>query len=129
MLLDTHVLSWVLISPDKLSKSARAAHDATSSRFVSAVSLYEMSFKASLGKWPEVEHLVEKELTQELSTLGFEVLPATGEIMQMAGRFDWAHRDPFDRLIVASAIVHKMDLISADGSLDSCPDPRWSRIW
>lgn len=129
MLLDTHVLAWSLLDPDKLSPPAREALIASSNRAVSAASLYEMSFKAGLGKWEDIAPFVAIDMTVNLEEQGFEVLPATGQIMQMAGRFDWAHRDPFDRLIVASAIVHNMDLISADGSLDSCPNPRWLRIW
>jgi len=129
ILLDTHVLAWALLTPERLSQAATGGLVTSSKRMVSAASLYEMSFKAGLGKWHEIEAFVKNDIPTELEVLEIDVLPATGEIMQLAGGFDWAHRDPFDRLIVATAISHGIDLISADGTLDSCPERGWKRVW
>jgi PIN domain nuclease of toxin-antitoxin system len=129
ILIDTHVLAWILLVPQKLSAPARAALDGATGRAVSAASLYEMALKNQLGKWPEIDRLLEHNLTDDLTDLGFEILPATGPIMQMAGHFEWAHRDPFDRLIMATALIHDLPLISADQTLDTCPVSEGTRLW
>lgn len=129
ILLDTHILVWTLLAPEQLSARARAALDGASARYLSAASLYEITLKGRLGKWPEVEHLLERNLTAELDALGFGVLPSSGEVMQLAGGLDWDHRDPFDRIILASSVLHGLDLVSKDRTLDSAPDPRPTRIW
>ena len=63
---------------------------------------------AMLGKWPEVEGLLPVDLDARLRSDGFEVVPAPGVIRERAGRFDWTHRDPFDRIIVATAFDRAM---------------------
>ena len=50
-------------------------------------------------------------------------------IMQRAGSFDWTHRDPFDRIIVATALLRDLDVVSKDETLDSNGSPGWRRIW
>ena len=61
-----------------------------------------------LGKWPEVEGLLSLDLDAQLQSDGFDIIPASGAIMERAGRFDWTHRDPFDRIIVATAFDRAM---------------------
>ena len=129
MLLDTHTLIWAMLSPDMLSEKAQSALISTSERCVSAVSLYEITLKASLGKWPEVEHLLSLDLDERLRSIDFEIIPANGGIMQRAGSFDWKHRDPFDRIIVATAIDRDMAVISKDRTLDTIGWKGWHRIW
>ena len=129
MLLDTHTLIWAMLAPDMLSEKARSALISASERCVSAVSLYEITLKASLGKWPEVEHLLSLDLDEQLRSIDFEIIPANGGIMQRAGSFDWMHRDPFDRIIVATAIDRDMAVISKDRTLDTIGWKGWRRIW
>ena len=128
MLLDTHVLVWAMLAPDHLSVRAREALAGSTERVVSAASLYEIAYKARLGKWPEVEGLLRVDLDARLRADGFEVAPATGAIMEQAGRFEWAHRDPFDRIIVATAQVRGLELVSKDETLDGVPDGI-RRLW
>ena len=128
MLLDTHVLVWALLAPDHLSPLAREALAGSSERIVSAASLYEITYKAQLGKWSEVEGLLQVDLDARLRTDGFEVAPATGAVMERAGRMDWAHRDPFDRLIVATAQLRSFALVSRDETLDGAPGGI-ERVW
>jgi PIN domain nuclease of toxin-antitoxin system len=129
MLLDTHLLIWAMLAPDLLSGKARDALVAASQRCVSAASLYEISYKAMLGKWPEAERLLSVDLDAQLRSDGFEVVPASGPIMERAGRFDWAHRDPFDRIIVATALQRGMPVVSKDQTLDAIPSGGLQRIW
>ncbi len=129
MLLDTHALIWAMLAPDLLSEKARSALISASVRCVSAVSLYEITLKASLGKWPEVEHLLSLDLDEKLRSIDFEIIPASGGIMQRAGSFEWLHRDPFDRIIVATAIDRDMAVISKDRTLDTIGWKGWHRLW
>ena len=96
---------------------------------MSAASLYEIALKGSLGKWPEVSDLVALDLDKKLREDGFEVLPASGSIMHYAGGMDWDHRDPFDRIIVATALEHELALVSKDKALDTFGDEGLKRIW
>ncbi|WP_299822184.1 type II toxin-antitoxin system VapC family toxin [uncultured Jannaschia sp.] len=129
MLLDTHVLIWAMLAPDLLSGSARDALLDATERCVSAASLYEITCKAMLGKWPEVEKLLSVDLDTRLRSDGFEVIPASGAVMELAGRLAWAHRDPFDRIIVATALERAMPVVSKDETLDTVPGGRVQRIW
>ncbi len=96
---------------------------------VSAASLCEITYKARIGKWPEVAPLLAFDLDARLRADGFEVVPATGAIMQQAGSLDWPHRDPFDRVIVATALSRELAVISKDATLDSNGSSNWKRIW
>ena len=129
MLLDTHVLVWAMLAPGLLSGPAREALSAASQRCVSAASLYEIAYKAMLGRWPEVEGLLCVDLDARLRSDGLEVIPASGAIMERAGRLDWAHRDPFDRIIVATALDRALPVVSKDGTLEEAPGGRLQRVW
>lgn len=129
MLLDTHALVWALISPESLSNGARRALSGARERCLSAASLYEIVYKARLGKWPDVVPLVAFDFEARLIADGFEVIPATGTVMQRAGALDWPHRDPFDRVIVATALIRGVPLVSRDEALDGHGKAGWERIW
>lgn len=129
MLLDTHVLVWAMLAPDHLSKRACDALVAATERWASAASLYEITFKAMLGKWPEVSGLLAIDLDARYRSDGFEIIAVSGAIMERAGRFDWAHRDPFDRIIVATAMERALPVVSKDETLDAAPDGGIQRIW
>jgi PIN domain nuclease of toxin-antitoxin system len=129
MLLDTHALIWAMSAPETLSPTARRALGAASEWCVSAASLYEITYKARIGKWPEVVPLLTFDLDARLRDDGFELIPASGAIMQQAGAFEWAHRDPFDRIIVSTALTRELAVISKDATLDSNGHALWRRIW
>lgn len=129
MLLDTHVLVWAMLVPDLLSDRARDALSGATERCVSAASLYEITYKAMLGKWPEIEGLLSINLDARLRSDGFEIVPASGAIMERAGRFDWAHRDPFDRIIVATVLERALPVVSKDDTLDGVPGGGLQRVW
>lgn len=129
ILLDTHALIWALREPTKLSAYARQTINQATAHAVSAASIFEISLKGRLGKWPAVEDLLTIDLTDQLTSFDIEVVPANGQIMQRAGAFDWHHRDPFDRLIVASALQLHAPVISKDETLDTLGDPDWRRVW
>jgi PIN domain nuclease of toxin-antitoxin system len=129
MLLDTHTLVWAMTTPAELSHKARSALESATRWCVSAASLYEITYKARIGKWPEVFPLLDLDLDFRLRVDGFEVVPASGAIMERAGSFQWAHRDPFDRVIVATALMRSLSVISKDATLDSIGSSEWKRVW
>lgn len=129
MLLDTHALVWALMAPDLLSNAAREAIDRAAKWGASSASLYEIRYKHGSGKWPEVGAICGDGMDGRLAEIGVETLPADGAIMDLAGGMDWAHRDPFDRIIVATCVIRKLSLVSKDETLSAAPAGPVARIW
>ena len=119
VLLDTHAFVWAVLSPSLLGTHARSLiGEPRTGRFVSAASLYEMSLKTTLGKWPEVAVIL-SELDDIVQEGGYTVLPILPCHALRAGRLPAQHRDPFDRLLVATALQEDYELCSADTALDA----------
>ena len=112
LLLDTHLLLWMLGAPGRLSKAARARID-ESDVLVSAASIWEISIKASLGKL-EADA---KAVLRAVEPAGFTLLPITGEHAATVADLPAHHRDPFDRLLIAQAIVEGTSLLTNDATL------------
>jgi PIN domain nuclease of toxin-antitoxin system len=94
--------------------------------FVSPISFFEIGQKVRLGKWPEMEPFAAR-LSGLLIEQGGRIATLTDEICLRAGTLDWAHRDPFDRIIAATAIISNLRLLSADPVFDSL-QPRAGRV-
>jgi PIN domain nuclease of toxin-antitoxin system len=117
LLLDTHVLLWALASPERLSDSVRAAiANPSHAVLVSAASAWEVEIKASLGKLQ-----VPSDLDRQLVDRGFLELPVRVRHTRALRDLPALHRDPFDRLLVAQAIVEDLVLVTADEALVAYP--------
>lgn len=127
-LLDTHTLAWAVAQPHRLSAEVRSIlENPQNERLVSAVSLWEMSIKHKLGKWPEVASFMdETQYLEDLSNLQAEELAVNSRHARLAGQFDMEHKDPFDRLLVAQTVLESIPILSKDDVLDSFPV---TRIW
>jgi PIN domain nuclease of toxin-antitoxin system len=112
VLLDTHLLLWMLGVPGRLSKAARARIDG-SDVLVSAASIWEISIKASLGK---IEADA-KAVLRAVEPAGFTLLPITGEHAAAVSDLPAHHRDSIDRLLIAQAIVEGTPLLTNDTTL------------
>lgn len=113
-LLDTHALLWALTEPDRLGLRAREIISARSSELVvSAASAWEIATKQRLGKLPQADALVGV-YARHLDRLGAVRLPITEEHALLAGRLQWDHRDPFDRMFAAQAMTESMTLVTGD---------------
>jgi PIN domain nuclease of toxin-antitoxin system len=113
-LLDTHTLLWAVQKDVKLSNSARAKiEDIDTPLFVSAASAYEIMNKYRLGKLPDYAYIAENYF-DVLHTLGADELPINTRHAHYAGKFEWTHRDPFDRLLAAQAFTDNLTLITND---------------
>ena len=110
LLLDTHALLWVLDDDAALDESARSAIvDPRNDVFVSAVSMWEISIKRSLGKLKAPE-----ELLSTVAASGFRELPVTFVHADQAGGLPPHHRDPFDRMLVAQAQMEGLTIVTHD---------------
>lgn len=124
LLLDTHAWTWSLSTDNRLTPSARAAIAGAELVLVSPISFFEIAQKVRLGKWPEMAPFVER-LGAILLEQGGLAAIFSPDICLRAGVMDWDHRDPFDRLILATAQVLNVPLVSADAVFDG----RVTRIW
>ena len=117
ILLDTHTFVWAEFLPELLSAQVRSLLEQSDAAFVSAVSLYEISSKVRLGKWPEAEPLLAHDLGF-FHQHGFRFLEVSPAAAVRAGRMPGEHRDPFDRLLAATAIELDLTVLSKDDALD-----------
>src|SRR4051794_19510618 len=110
LLLDTHAFIWWDASDPQLGGAARIAIASQRNRiFVSAASVWEISIKSAKGKLRFTGSPVEAILQN-----GFLPLAIESQEAEVAGRLDWGHADPFDRMLVAQAMTRGMTLIHAD---------------
>ncbi len=118
ILLDTHVLLWRTLEPDRLSRTAVEALDGGSELAISAISAQELAYLVARGR-VDLYRPVNIWLRGALGALGARALPATTAIALRAGSLDPVvfHGDPIDRLIYATAVEHDAKLLSADGRL------------
>ena len=118
VLLDTHAWVWTNLDSRRLSAPIRNFIADARPALLCAVSIYEVAHKARLGKWPEVLPLITG-LIDEVRLQGVRLADIDGSIALLAAQLEWAHRDPFDRLIAATAISRRATLISADAQFDA----------
>lgn len=126
LLLDTHALIWAAQEPEMLSDIARLAiEDMRNTVFVSSVSAIEISTKYRLGKL-KVSPTLAEHFVAQVRSQGFEILDINAHHAQRAGLLKIPHRDPFDRLLIAQAMVEGMTLVSNEEIFDA-----WfvSRLW
>ena len=119
LLLDTHALIWWLAADEALSTTARnAIADSTNDVFVSAASAWEITTKYRIGKLPEAG-LLAADVAGFVSAEGFIELPVTIRHGQLAGSLPGIHKDPFDRILVAQAILADMQIVSREEILSA----------
>jgi PIN domain nuclease of toxin-antitoxin system len=110
LLLDTHVVLWAFADPDRLSPKVRAAIvDPRNMVAVSAATVWEVEIKRQLGK------LVAPDGFGRLCIeRGFDELPISFAHAQAAGALPRHHDDPFDRMLIAQAVVDELELVTAN---------------
>jgi PIN domain nuclease of toxin-antitoxin system len=110
LLVDTHVLLWWLTDDSRLSPAARdALADPENEPLVSIASLWEVAIKRSLGKLTAPEDLPDR-----ISTEGFSWLALSPDHAWAVRQLPMHHRDPFDRLLAAQALIERIPLVTAD---------------
>lgn len=130
VLLDTHAWAWPLTGDPRLSAKATVHVERADVVFVSPISFFEIGQKVRIGKWPEMETFVIR-LPALLAEQGGRTASLTPEICLSAAMVAWTHRDPFDRILAATAMHEDLELISADSIFDELPAEagRLHRLW
>jgi len=113
LLLDTHVLLWVLLDDRRLRSEVRdRIADGRTEVFVSAASAWEITIKRALGQLRAPDDLVHQLAAARLAGLDVRIEHALA-VAELPDH----HRDPFDRLLVAQARVEKLVLVTSDDVL------------
>lgn len=117
VLLDTKALLWLVADPSRLGQEvADRLHDPETRLMVSAASAWEVSTKTRSGRLPGGEALVSS-WHESLAALQAEQIAIEPEDALLAGALEWAHRDPFDRMIIAQARRRHMVVATSDDVL------------
>lgn len=126
LLLDSHALIWLLGGDARLSHVARQAittdADAT---YVSAASAWEITTKHRLGKLPEAAMLA-RNFESTIVRAALHPLSVTVQHADLAGNLTIPHEDPFDRMLIAQALIEGLEFVSNEARFDAFGV---SRIW
>jgi PIN domain nuclease of toxin-antitoxin system len=119
LLLDTHALLWWLSGDDALSAAARTAIAGEENGiFVSAASIWEIATKHRIGKLPGIAAII-ADLDRVIADQGFIGLPINLRHAQVAGSLPGPQRDPFDRMLIAQAMLENLVLVSNEQPFDA----------
>ena len=114
LLLDTCTFLWTLSGVPALPPGVhRLIRDADNDVFLSVASAWEIWLKHGARKLTLPDH-PDRYIPAMRAERGIATLPIDEESVLHASRLAWLHRDPFDRLLVAQAIVHGMTILTPD---------------
>jgi len=122
LLLDTHLLLWAAGQPERLSKAARELIEADDNELLfSPASLWEVVIKRGLGR--EDFKADARLLRRGLLDNGYSELPIGSEHVVAIDALPPLHKDPFDRILIAQAIVEGITLLTTDATVARYPAP------
>ena len=121
ILLDTHVWWWCLSEPENLSDTALKTIEQTAQRAIASISIWEFAMMASRNKI-ELKITPNQWLSHALDKTGLQVIELSPEVAvdscDLPGKF---HSDPADRIIVATARIHQLTLLTKDRKILEYP--------
>jgi PIN domain nuclease of toxin-antitoxin system len=122
LLLDTHILLLGAVEPERLPKLASSLIESPDNEIIfSALSLWEIAIKAARGR---ADFRVDAGiLRRSLFDNGYAELPVTGVHAAALASLPPIHKDPFDRMLVAQAMIEGLTLITADPRIAKYPGP------
>jgi len=124
-ILDTHVLLWIIFDSDKLSAAAQQVlSNSFVKKHVCASSLWEISIKNRIGKLPLPEGM--QGILSAIRKRGFGIIGLDYLHIEAYNTLPLIHRDPFDGIIIATALVEKMSIITSDENIQKY-DVLW--VW
>lgn len=113
LLIDTHVLIWFLTDDDRLPEKVKQTIESNeNSCYTSIASYWEIAIKHSLGRLELFTDL--ENLFQIIEDSGFEPLPINKKHIIENASLEFHHQDPFDRLLIAQAIIEELSIVSKD---------------
>jgi PIN domain nuclease of toxin-antitoxin system len=110
ILVDTHLVLWARIAPERLTAGERRTLDDARSCYVSAVSLWEIAILMALGRLARDHRLL-------AVPDGFDLLPVLPDHCQALVALPRRHRDPFDRMLIAQARAEHLPLLTRDKAI------------
>lgn len=121
LLLDSHVFLWLMNEPERLPHKVLAMCEGPeNSLHLSVASVWELQIKQTLGKLT-MQQPLKAILDEQQQINSMEVLPVKLNHLWRLSDLPRVHNDPFDRLLIAQAIVEDMSLVSADQMFSSYP--------
>ena len=119
LLLDTHIVIWIVLGDRRLSAAQREAlSDGENAILVNPLVAYELTHLQRTARIPLQEPVGR---LQEL--VGFELVDLPHRIWQEVSRLPDIHRDPIDRMLIAHALAEGMTLVTADANIRRYPVP------
>jgi PIN domain nuclease of toxin-antitoxin system len=126
VLLDTHTFLWFVLGHTQLSSTALARIlDPAYTKLMSPVSYWEIAIKISVNKLT-LHEPYEAFMRRGIVGNGFVILPIEPKHTAVLTTLPFHHRDPFDRLLIAQALVEQVQILSADVAFDAYSV---SRLW
>jgi len=110
ILVDTHLVLWARIAPDRLTTGERRALDDARSCYISPVSLWEIAVLTALDRIAREERLL-------AVPDGFDLLPVLPDHCKALVAVPRRHRDPFDRMLIAQARAEHLALLTRDRAI------------
>ncbi|CAM3877183.1 type II toxin-antitoxin system VapC family toxin [Roseateles saccharophilus] len=118
LLLDTHIFLWAVSGSSLLKPPVRRLIESADEVYVSAASVWEVAIKARLGRIDADPH----ELAAAIDASGFLELPVSAAHAAEVASLELHHNDPFDRLLIAQAMVEPLKLVTVDEVLAKYSD-------
>jgi PIN domain nuclease of toxin-antitoxin system len=122
LLLDTHILLWGAIEPERLSRAASALIESPDNEMVfSALSIWEVAIKTGLGR---ADFRIDAGILRRgLFDNNYAELAVTGAHAAALAGLPPIHKDPFDRMLIAQAAVEGLILLTSDETIAKYPGP------
>ena len=117
LLLDTHTFLWFIDDNPRLSSNAKSLLESDNDLLLSTASLWEIAIKLSIGKL-SLPQPFEPFVREQLSINAIDIQQIETAHLDVVSTLAFHHRDPFDRLLVAQAMVELLPIVSADVEFD-----------
>ena len=118
-LIDSHTLIWAVDDPTRLGPQAVAElKNAANRLLLSAASVWELAIKVGRGKLT-LSLPYRQWMAKAIADLALAILPVTVDYAHVQAGLPHHHGDPFDRLMVAQALVERVPIVSADAAFDA----------
>jgi PIN domain nuclease of toxin-antitoxin system len=115
-LLDTHAIIWNLEDSPRLPPSTQKMIDADDSRlYISSASLWEIAIKVNLGKLQL--NTTFDEFLDKVRSSDIKILQIKNAYLKRLATLPLIHKDPFDRLLISTALALKLTIITADENI------------
>jgi PIN domain nuclease of toxin-antitoxin system len=125
LLLDTNAFLWFINDSPQLSLRAKALLESDADLLLSIASLWEIAIKTSIGKLILTQPY-DLFIPQQLAHNAIDILPISLAHLTVVSALPLHHRDPFDRLLIAQAMIEQLPVVSVDAAFDGYPI---NRLW